>query len=51
MFDPDGRLLGEIQLPGDLAVRQIDHDRILAIRRDGLNLFTVVLYGLERGTE
>lgn len=51
VFDPDGQLLGEIQFPGDLAIRQIDRDRILAIRRDGLNLFTVVLYGLKRGME
>jgi hypothetical protein len=48
VFAPEGHLLGTIQTPEDLQVRQIERDFILGIWTDELDIRYVRKYGLDR---
>jgi hypothetical protein len=48
VFDPDGRLLGEVQTPEGLLVHQIGRDFLVGVWTDELDVPFVRVYGLER---
>jgi hypothetical protein len=48
VFDPDGRLLGEVEIPQRLNVQQIGADFVLGSWTDDLDVPYVRLYALER---
>lgn len=49
VFDPEGRLLGVVELPERFRPRQIGADFVLGIWTDEVDVQYVRLYGLERG--
>jgi len=49
VFDPEGRLLGVVELPARFEPRQIGGDFILGVWQDELDVSYVRLYALERG--
>jgi hypothetical protein len=46
VFDPDGRMLGTIQLPPGLRITDIGADYVVGIGRDDFNVERVVMYRL-----
>jgi hypothetical protein len=48
VFDPEGRLLGRIQLPGTLTPLHIGRDFVLGTWRDDLDVEHLRLYALQR---
>jgi hypothetical protein len=46
VFDPDGRLLGELSMPGRFRPTQIGTDFVLGVGKDELDVEHVQLYGL-----
>lgn len=48
VFDPSGRVLGQVDLPADLEVYEIGVDYILGANRDELSVERVQLWALER---
>lgn len=50
VFDPDGRLLGSVDIPPRFLVFQIGADFVLGLHRDEMEVERVRLYGLEKGT-
>lgn len=49
VFDPEGRLLGVVELPARFQPRQIGRDFVLGVWRDELDVSYVRLYELQRG--
>ena len=49
VFDPDGRWLGEPPVPTDIDVKEVGSDYLLGVRRDDLDVESVVMYRLDRG--
>jgi hypothetical protein len=49
VFDPDGRMLGEVTTPAGLRVTQIGEDFVLGVWEDELEVPHVRLYPLEKG--
>ncbi len=50
VFDPDGRMLGQVVLPSGLDIKQIGDDFVLAVWRDEFDVEHVRLYELSRAT-
>lgn len=50
VFDPDGRMLGALDLPADLRVFQIGRDFVLGVWRDDMDVEHVRVYRLVRGS-
>jgi hypothetical protein len=50
VFDPDGRMLGQVVLPSRLDVKQIGDDFVLAVWRDEFEVEHVRLYELSKAT-
>lgn len=48
VFDPDGRELGQVQLPLNFDVSEIGPDYILGVGRDGLDVERVQIYALNK---
>ena len=48
VFDPEGRALGLVEMPGSFAVREIGEDYILGTRRDELDIEYVESWSLDR---
>lgn len=48
VFDPEGRVLGLVEMPGSFAVTEIGADYILATRRDALDIEYVESWPLDR---
>jgi hypothetical protein len=48
IFDPGGRMLGDVALPDGLRLLEVGADYLLALRWDGPAAQSVVLYGLSR---
>lgn len=48
VFDPDGRWLGDVQLPGGLEVYEIGHDHLLARWQDEFDVDHVRMYRVEK---
>ncbi len=48
VFDPEGRLLGELRMPEALRVTEIGPDYVLGVHRDEADVQQVRLYPLER---
>ncbi len=48
VYDPDGRLLGEMHTPAGFEVFDIDRDALLGLARDSLDVEHVQLWGLTR---
>lgn len=48
VFDPDGRWLGEPPVPTDIDVKEVGSDYLLGVRRDDLDVESVVMYRLDR---
>jgi hypothetical protein len=46
VFDPDGRMLGQVELPSGLDVKQIGDDFVLGVWQDEYEVEHVRLYGL-----
>lgn len=51
VFDPEGRLLGPVEVPDRLSVREIGDDYLLGTVRDDLGVEYVRLYRLSRSSE
>lgn len=49
VFDGKDRWLGEVTLPGELEPLEIGDDYVLSVKRDELDVESVVLYRLEKG--
>ena len=49
VFDPDGRLLGTVALPGNLRITEIGRDYLLGVWKDESDLEHVRLYRLTHG--
>jgi hypothetical protein len=50
VFDPDGRMLGQVVLPSGLDVKQIGDDFVLAVWRDEYEVEHVRMYELRKST-
>ncbi|WP_420449194.1 hypothetical protein [Candidatus Palauibacter sp.] len=48
VFDPEGRVLGLVEVPGSFAVTEIGEDYILGTRRDALDIEYVESWSLDR---
>lgn len=48
VFDPDGRLLGTVEVPADLAVRTVHRNRLVGVWRDSLDVESVRFYRLRK---
>ena len=48
VFDPEGRLLGTVETPVGLAIREIGHDYLLGLWRDEFDVEHVRVHRLER---
>lgn len=48
VFDPNGRWLGDLALPGAFRLLAVGEDYLLGISRDADDVQSVVVYGLER---
>lgn len=48
VFDPEGRLLGDVTLPADLTVHDVGTDYVAGVYRDELEVEFVLVYGLEK---
>ncbi|WP_419950444.1 hypothetical protein [Candidatus Palauibacter sp.] len=48
VFDPEGRALGMVEMPGSFAVREIGEDYILGTREDALDIEYVESWPLDR---
>ena len=49
MFDPEGRLLGSVQMPERFRPTHIGADFVLGVARDEMDVERVRLYTLEKG--
>ena len=48
-FDPEGRLLGSLQMPASFLLRYIGEDVVVGVRTDELGVQRVVVYQLIKG--
>jgi hypothetical protein len=51
VFKSDGRLLGAVAVPGDLAIEQIGADRVVGVTRDSVGVARVQVHPLARATQ
>lgn len=51
VFTSDGRLLGSVAAPGDLAIEQIGADRVVGVTRDSVGVARVQVHPLVRATQ
>ncbi len=48
VFDPEGRWLGEVHMPGETQVHEIGSDYVLGVQRDEFDVPYVVLHRIEK---
>ena len=48
VFDPRGRLVGRLEIPGDLMVYEVGEDYLLGLRQDPFGVETLQLHDLTR---